>query len=74
MKKNFKKIIALLLSVLMLMSVMAVGVSAEENAAEGTEPAEEEYRGFIQIMVDMFMEFIDFIVFIFYGVFRGETA
>ena len=31
-------------------------------------------RGFIDIFTDMFKEFIDFIVYIFYGVFRGETA
>ncbi len=33
----------------------------------------EENRGFIDIFADMFKTFIDFIVFIFYGVFRGET-
>lgn len=30
-------------------------------------------RGFIDIFTDMFKTFIDFIVFMFYGVFRGET-
>lgn len=33
----------------------------------------ENTRGFIDIFTDMFKEFIDFIVFMFYGVFRGET-
>ncbi len=33
----------------------------------------ENARGFIDIFTDMFKEFIDFIVFMFYGVFRGET-
>lgn len=33
----------------------------------------EENRGFIDIFTDMFNTFIDFIVFMFYGVFRGET-
>ncbi len=33
----------------------------------------EDNRGFIDIFADMFKTFIDFIVFMFYGVFRGET-
>ena len=75
MKKNFKKFVALLLSVLMLMSVMAVGASAEGAATDTVvEPEVETHRGFIDIFVDFFMEFIGFIKYIFYDVFRGEPA
>ncbi len=73
MKKNFKKFISLLLSVLMLMSVMAVGASAED-VTEAPETEVATHRGFIEIFIDFFTEFIDFIVYIFYGVFRGEPA
>ncbi|MBR5438554.1 MAG: hypothetical protein IKV21_06515 [Clostridia bacterium] len=73
MKKNFKKVIALLLSVLMLMSVMAVGVSAED-AASGEPEGTEEHRGFIQIFIDFFKEFVGFFRYIFYDVFRGEPV
>ena len=73
MKKNFKKFIALLLSVLMLMSVMAVGASAEDATVEA-QPETETHRGFIEIFIDFFMEFIGFIKYIFYDVFRGEPA
>lgn len=73
MKKNFKKFIALLLSVLMLMSVMAVGASAEDATVEA-QPEAETHRGFIEIFIDFFMEFIGFIKYIFYDVFRGEPA
>lgn len=71
MKKNFKKFIALLLSVLMLMSVMAVGASAED-ITEAPEVEGEAHRGFIDIFIDMFVEFFQFIKYIFYDVFRGE--
>ena len=75
MKKNFKKFVALLLSVLMLMSVMAVGACAEDAAIDApTETEGEAHRGFIDIFVDFFMEFIGFIKYIFYDVFRGEPA
>lgn len=73
MKKNLKKFIALLLSVLMLMSVMAVGASAEDAAVD-VQPEVEQHRGFIDIFIDFFMEFIGFIKYIFYDVFRGEPA
>ncbi len=39
---------------------------------ENTNNAQEN-RGFIQIFTDFFNEFIDFIVYIFYGVLRGEN-
>ncbi len=72
MKKNFKKFIALLLSVLMLMSVMAVGASAEDITDAPAEGEGESHRGFIGIFIDMFVEFFQFIKYIFYDVFRGE--
>ena len=40
---------------------------------ENTSNAAES-RGFIAIFTDFFNEFIDFIVYIFYGVLRGENT
>ncbi len=73
MKKNFKKFIALLLSVLMLMSVMAVGASAED-ATQAPAEGEEEHRTFAEIFIDFIMEIANFFKYIFYDVFRGEPA
>ncbi len=74
MKKNFKKVIALLLSVLMLMSFMAVGASAEDvTDAPETEGA-ESHRGFIDIFIDFVMEIYGLFKYIFYDVFRGVPA
>ncbi len=72
MKKNLKKFISVLLSLLMLMSVMSVGAFAED--ATNTEPAPETetHRNFYQVMVDFFMEIVSFFKYIFYDVFRGE--
>lgn len=71
MKKSFKKFIALLLSVLMLMSVMAVGASAED-AAETPAEGEEQHRTITQVLIDIFMEIFGLFKYIFYDVFRGE--
>lgn len=73
MKKNLKKFIALLLSVLMLMSVMAVGAFAEDAT---DAPAEEsgEHRTITEILIDIFMEIVGLFKYIFYDVFRGEPA
>ncbi len=73
MKKNFKKFIALLLSVLMLMSVMAVGVSAED-AADAPAEGGEEHRTITEIIIGIFMEIFGFFKYIFYDVFRGDPA
>ena len=56
MKKNLKKFVALLLSVLMLMSFMAVGASAEDVTEAPEAEGEEHHRGFIDIIIDFFME------------------
>lgn len=74
MKKNFKKFIALLLSVLMLMSVMAVGASAADDAADA--PAEDggEHRTITEIIIEIFKEIFGLFKYIFYDVFRGEPA
>lgn len=73
MKKSFKKVVALLLSVLMLMSVMAVGVSAEDGI-EAPAEAEEEHRTITEIIIEIWMEIFGFFKYIFYDVFRGEYA
>ena len=73
MKKNLKKFISILLSLLMLMSVMSVGAFAEDATA--TEPAPEEneqHRNMYQVIADFFLEIFSFFKYIFYDVFRGE--
>ena len=35
-------------------------------------PEEENHRGFFQIFAEFFISYIDFIRYIFYGVFLGE--
>lgn len=74
MKKNLKKFISILLSLLMLMSVMSVGAFAEDVTAPENAPEEEEHRNFYQIIVEFFMEIVSFFKYIFYDVFRGEPA
>ncbi len=74
MKKNFKKFIALLLSMLMLMSFMAVGASAEDVTEALETEGEEVHRGFIDIFIDFVMEIYGLFKYIFYDVFRGEPA
>ncbi len=74
MKKNLKKFISVLLSLLMLMSVMGVGAFAEDAAAPEEAPQEEQHRNFYQVMIDFFMEFVSLFKYIFYDVFRGEPA
>lgn len=75
MKKNFKRFISLLLSVLMLMSVMAVGASAEDTTqATAPEAGEEEHRYFFEIFIDFWVEIFEFFKYIFYDVFRGDPV
>lgn len=75
MKKNLKKFISILLSLLMLMSVMSVGAFAEDaTAAEDVPEENEEHRSFYQVMIGFFMEIVSFFKYIFYDVFRGEPA
>lgn len=74
MKKNFKRFISLLLSVLMLMSVMAVGASAED-ATQVVEPeAEEGHPYLFEIFIDFWIEVFEFFKYIFYDVFRGDPV
>lgn len=73
MKKNFKKFIALILSVLMLMSVMALGASAED-ATDAPAESEGQHRTITEVLIDIFMEIFGFFKYIFYDVFRGEPA
>lgn len=74
MKKNLKKFISILLSLLMLMSVMSVGVFAEDatTTTEAAPEENEEHRNMYQVMIDFFMEIVSFFKYIFYDVFRGE--
>ncbi len=74
MKKNFKKFVALLLSVLMLMSFMAVGASAEDVTEAPETEGEHTHRGFIEIFIDFVMEIYGLFKYIFYDVFRGLPA
>ncbi len=86
MNKTIKKIMALVLTVIMLMSVAVVacaesyvdpetGVTVQE--VETTAPADEpveEHRMFFDIFVEFWEEVFAFFKYIFYDVFRGEPA
>lgn len=74
MKKNLKKFISVLLSLLMLMSVMSVGAFAEDVTAPEEAPEKEGHRNMYQVMIDFFMEIVSFFKYIFYDVFRGEPV
>lgn len=74
MKKNFKKFIALFLSVLMLMSFMAVGASAEDVTEAPEAEGEATHRSFVEIFIDFVMEVYNFFKYIFYDVFQGVPA
>lgn len=81
MKKNAKRFISLLLSVLMLMSVMTAGVSALDITGELTpvevEPtpeAEENHPYLFEVFIDFWIEVYEFFKYIFYDVFRGDVV
>jgi len=74
MKKNLKKFVALLLSVLMLMSFMAVGASAEDVTEAPEAEGEHTHRNFYEVIIDFFVEFYGLLKYIFYDVFRGVPA
>lgn len=75
MKKNFKRFISLLLTVLMLMSVMSVGASAEDTTqAPVAEESEEDHRYLFEVFIDFWVEVFEFFKYIFYDVFRGDPV
>lgn len=74
MKKNFKRFISLLLSVLMLMSVMAVGASAEDTTQVVETEAEDDHRYLFEVFIDFWVEIFEFFKYIFYDVFRGDPV
>lgn len=84
MNKTLKKIVALMLSLIMILSVSAVcfSVFAEDGAVvENTEdtaaPAESEHPAhttFLQLFVDFFKEVFNFFKYIYYDVFLGKPV
>lgn len=71
MKKSIRKIIALALSIIMIMSVAAVGFSAFAEEPT-TEHAEGHLKtSFFQLFIDFVKEVFSFLKYIFYDVFRG---
>lgn len=87
MNKTIKKIMALVLTVIMLMSVAVVasaesyvdpetGITVEEveTTAPAEEEAEEGHRMMYQIFIDFWVEVFNFFKYIFYDVFRGVPA
>ena len=83
MNKTLKKLTALVLSLVLMMSVFAVGFSvfAEETAAATTVAAaeqetekHEDHRTFFQLIVDFWKEVGAFFKYIFYDMWLGIPA
>lgn len=82
MNKTLKKLTALVLSLVLMMSVFAVGFSvfAEDTAATTVAAAEQEtekhedHRTFFQIIVDFWKEIGAFFKYIFYDMWLGIPA
>lgn len=74
MKKNFKKVIAVLLSLLVLMGTMSVGAFAEDVTEAPVTEDEGHHRNMYEVIYDMFVEFFNFLKYIFYDVFRGDPV
>ena len=68
MNKTLKKVIAILLSVMMILSVTSVSLAAEE------EVPHEDHPTMFSLMSSFFWEFVEFIRYIFYGVWMGEPG
>lgn len=68
MNKTLKKIIAVLLSVIMILSVTSVSFAAEEEAEH------EEHATMFSIASTFFWEIVEFFRYIFYGVWMGEPG
>lgn len=69
MNKTLKKILAVVLAVMMVMTFAAVAF-----ATDGEVAAQEEPRFIFQILFDMLKEFWGMIRYIFYDVFLGVPA
>lgn len=82
MNKTLKRMIAMILALIMMVSVAAVGfaVSAEgeeqvtTQVTDTDEVVEEEHRMFYEVIADFFKEIFEFFKFMFYGIFLGEQA
>lgn len=81
MKNSLKKIIALVLSLIIISSVMAVGFSvyAEDavsvTVADSEEETEEDnHTSFFALTINFFREIFRFFKYIFYDVFLGKPV
>lgn len=70
MNKTLKKVIAILLSVMMILSVTSVSFAAEESTEidHGSTPT------MFSMIISFFQEFISLIRYVFYGVWIGEPG
>lgn len=68
MNKTLKKIIAIVLSVMMILSVTSVSLAAEE------EVPHEDHPTMFSLISTFFWEVVEFFRYIFYGVWLGEPG
>ena len=68
MNKTLKKVIAIVLSVMMILSVTSVSFAAEE------ETVHEDHPTMFSLISEFFSEVVEFFRYIFYGVWMGEPG
>ena len=73
MNQKFKRIVALVLSLIMILSVAAVAVNVFAADANDVEEP-HEHKTFFQIFSEFFNEVINFFKYIFHDVFLGKPA